>query len=78
MAKPASDHIPCMVQIDAAIPKANVFIFEKFWVEQPDFFDLVQSTWNKEVRSSNSVTKIVAKFKLLRKVLKKCSKSISN
>jgi hypothetical protein len=47
-------------------------------VEQPDFFDLVQSTWNKEVRSSNGVTKIVAKFKLLRKVLKKWNKSISN
>jgi len=60
-----------MVQIDTAIPKANVFRFENFWVELPDFLELIQNTWTKEVRSSNSVTRIAAKFKLLRKVLKK-------
>jgi len=77
MSKPISDHIPCMVQIDTAIPKAEVFRFENFWVEQPDFLDLVQNTWNNEVRASNSVTKITAKFKLPRKTLKKWTKSIS-
>jgi hypothetical protein len=77
MAKPISDHIPCMVQIDTTIPKVGVFRFENFWVEQPDFLDLVQSTWNIENSASNSVTRISAKFKLLRKTLKKWSKSIS-
>lgn len=77
MAKPTSDHIPCMVQIDTTIPKANVFRFENYWIEQHDFLDIVQDTWNTEVRSSNIVTKVAAKFKLLRKTLKKWSKSIS-
>lgn len=77
MARPTSDHTPCMVQIKTEIPKANVFRFENFWVEQEGFFDLVRDTWNTEVRSSNSITKVVAKFKLLRKALKKWSKSIS-
>jgi exonuclease III len=58
LSKPTSDHIPCMVQIDTTIPKADVFRFENFWVQQPDFFDLVQSSWSTEVRASNSVTKI--------------------
>jgi hypothetical protein len=66
-----------MVQIDTTIPKANVFRFEIFWVEQPGFFELVQHTWNTEVRASNSATKISTKFKLLRKALKSWSKSIS-
>lgn len=77
MAKPTSDHIPCMVQINTTIPKANVFRFENYWVEQHDFLDIVQDTWDTEVRSSNIVTKVAAKFKLLRKILKKWSKSIS-
>jgi hypothetical protein len=47
-----------MIQIDTTIPKADVFRFENFWVQQPDFFDLVQSSWSTEVRASNSVTKI--------------------
>ena len=43
MSKPTSDHIPCMVQIDTLIPKTDVFRFENFWVEQPDFLDLVKT-----------------------------------
>jgi hypothetical protein len=66
-----------MVQIDTLIPKAEVFRFENFWVEQPDFFEVVQSTWNSEVRATNSVTRLTAKFKLLRRVLKKWSKGVS-
>ena len=66
-----------MVQIDTSIPKANTFRFENFWVEQPGFLDLVQHTWNTEVIATNSVTKISTKFKLLRKALKRWSKSIS-
>jgi hypothetical protein len=77
LSKPTSDHIPCMVQIDTDIPKADVFQFEIFWVDQPDFFEIVQNTWNLEVRATNSVTKVTAKFKLLRRVLKKWSKGIS-
>jgi hypothetical protein len=77
LSKPTSDHIPCMVQIDTDIPKENVFRFENFWVDQPDFFEIVQNTWNSKVRATNSVTKVTAKFKLLRRVLKKWRKGIS-
>ena len=77
LSKPTSDHIHCMVQIDTVIPKANVFRFENFWVDQPDFLELVQNTWNTEVKATNSVTRVTAKFKLLRRVLKKWSKGIS-
>jgi hypothetical protein len=66
-----------MVQIDTDIPKADVFRFENFWVDQPDFLEIVQNTWNLEVRATNSVTKMTAKFKLLRRGLKKWSKGIS-
>jgi hypothetical protein len=41
------------------------------------FFELVQHTWNTEVRASNSATKISTKFKLLREALKRWIKSIS-
>jgi len=77
LSKSTSDHIPCMVQIDTMIPKANVFRFENFWVDQPDFMNLVKSTRNSEIRATNSVTKVTAKLKMLRKVLKKWSKGIS-
>ncbi|KAG2639909.1 hypothetical protein PVAP13_2KG050716 [Panicum virgatum] len=77
LSKPTSDHIPCTVQIDTMIPKANVFRFENFWVDQPDFMNLVKSTWDSEIRATNSVTKLTAKLKMLRKVLKKWSKGIS-
>ena len=77
MSKPTSDHIPCMVQIDTLIPKTDVFRFENFWVEQPDFLDLLKNIWNSDIRATNSVTKVTAKLKLLRKVLKKWSKGIS-
>jgi hypothetical protein len=41
----ASDHVPCVVHIDTIIPKANIFIFEFFWVEQPSFMECVKSVW---------------------------------
>jgi len=53
-------------------------MFENFWVEHPGFLELVQSTWNINVRATNSATRISAKFKLLRAALKKWSKSLSN
>ena len=31
LAMPASDHVPCMVNIGIVIPKATIFRFEIFW-----------------------------------------------
>jgi hypothetical protein len=40
--------------------------------------DLVKSIWTSNVRASNSSTRISSKFKLLRAILKKWSKKLSN
>jgi len=77
LAKPLSDHLPCVVQIDTAIPKSNLFRFENFWVEQLGFFELVEEIWKTETNMNNSVARVSAKLKLLRKALKKWSKNIS-
>ncbi|KAG2656100.1 hypothetical protein PVAP13_1KG055054 [Panicum virgatum] len=78
LAHHTSDHVPCMVQIGTSIPKAKIFKFENFWVEHPGFFDVVQGAWNVEVRSSSSATMVAAKFKNLRRALKRWSKGLSN
>jgi len=77
LSKPTSDHTPCVAQISTSIPKAHLFRFENFWVEQPGFLEIVQESWQTEVSATNSATKLVAKFKILRINLKKWSKSIS-
>jgi hypothetical protein len=41
MARPTSDHILCMVQIGTYIPKAHLFLFENYWMDQPGFLDVV-------------------------------------
>jgi hypothetical protein len=77
LAKITSDHVLCVVEIGTTIPKAQVFRFENYWVDQPGFLEVVQSVWNSEITASNSATKIAAKFKLLRRVLKKWAMNIS-
>lgn len=77
MAKPTSDHFPYVAQIGTSIPKAQTFRFETFLIHQPGFMDLVPSTWSIPTKTTNSAARIAAKFKLLRKVLKRWSKGIS-
>jgi hypothetical protein len=43
---------------------------------QPGFMDIVKDTWESQVQASNSATRIAAKFKNLRRTLKKWSKGI--
>jgi hypothetical protein len=69
LARTTSDYIPCMAHIGIAIPKAKVLRFESYWIDQPSFLDVVQSAWQVEVRANNIVTRISAKFKLLRRAL---------
>lgn len=77
MSKPTSDHIPCIVQIGTRIPKAKVFRFENYWMQHPGFMEIVQAAWNIQVRAINSASRIAAKFKNLRRVLRRWSKGIS-
>ena len=45
LAKSSSDHVPCMVNISTVIPKATLFRFESFWVDQPGFLEVVKGSW---------------------------------
>jgi hypothetical protein len=77
LAKSTSNHVPCVVQIGISIPKAQVFRFENYWIDQPGFLEVVHSVWNSEVLATDTASKIAAKFKLLRRVLKKWAMSLS-
>jgi hypothetical protein len=77
LSRPTSDHTPCMVQIQTSIPKTQIFRFENFWIDQPDFLNVVQAAWNTDVRASNSATRLSAKLKHLRRVLRRWAKGLS-
>jgi exonuclease III len=77
MAKPTSDHVPCLVSIDTVMPKAKLFRFENFWVNQPGFLDCVTSVWSKPTRASSSSGVLAEKFKTLRSELNKWKMSLS-
>jgi hypothetical protein len=46
LAKPTSDHVPCVVSIGTLIPKAKTFCFENYWIRLPRFLDVVKSNWD--------------------------------
>jgi hypothetical protein len=77
LAKPASDHVPCVVNIDTVIPKAKKFRFENYWVDMPGFMECVQTSWNKPTRKTSSAAVLAEKFKQLRYDLKKWKMGIS-
>ena len=78
LAKTASDHVPCLVNISTSIPKAHIFRFENFWVHQAGFFDCVQEVWNRPSRKNRIAAVIVDKLKALRFALKKWQKGLSH
>ena len=76
LARPVSDHIPCVVSINTKIPKSSIFRFENYWLRQPGFMELVDNVWAIHVHG-NSAKRIVGKLKLLRQGLRKWSGSLS-
>jgi hypothetical protein len=46
-------------------------------VEHPDFMEIVKLTWEVEVRANSTASRIAAKFKLLRRGLKRWSKGLA-
>jgi hypothetical protein len=78
LAKITSDHLPCQIVISTKIPRASLFRFENFWVEQSDFVDTVQQCWNSSNQIADSARSITSKFKALRSTLKEWSKHLSN
>jgi hypothetical protein len=70
LAKPTSDHVPCVVTIDTVIPHANIFRFENYWVEQQGFMECVSATWDLDCWGNNSTSWLSRKLKILRGALK--------
>jgi hypothetical protein len=68
----------CDLHIQTSIPRSNIFIFENTWLEFPGFLDLVKFVWTQSIHYSDATKRITAKFKTLRKELKKWSVSISS
>lgn len=73
-----SDHVPCVISISTSIPKRSRFQFENYWMEQSDFFSIVQQGWYAPEHITDAAKIITAKFKNLRKVLKEWQSNISN
>jgi hypothetical protein len=78
LAKITSDHIPCKVMISTCIPKASLFWFENFWVEQNDFQEIVSDCWMNTPVLNDAAKNISSKFKALRARLKHWSRNLSN
>ncbi|KAJ1296036.1 hypothetical protein BS78_01G268200 [Paspalum vaginatum] len=79
LAKNHINHLPCKLVIDIKIPKANLFMFENFWVECPGFLATVSAWWNKHFFGHRSAaSSFNAKLKNVRFELKKWSKRLSN
>lgn len=72
------DHVPCVVKIHTAITKGKVFRFENYWMEHPDFINVVQHAWSIPVVVSDKAKIITAKFKNLRRVLRAWQSTLSN
>lgn len=77
LARPVSDHLPCMIKIGTNIPKSKVFRLENYWFKHSSFKDIVTATWNIPVGQMDAAKSINAKFKNLRRALKLWSKSLS-
>ena len=78
LAKPTSDHVPCVVSISTNIPKAKIFRFENYWIHQPGFLEIVEKAWNLPVKGKCAASILAAKFKNLRYSLKRWGKSLSH
>ncbi|XP_073363138.1 uncharacterized protein [Aegilops tauschii subsp. strangulata] len=77
LARPTSDHIPCVVRIGTLIPKSKFFRFENYWLQHSDFMDVVAIAWNIPVGHSDYAKSINAKLKNLRRALKQWARTIS-
>ena len=48
LARPTSDHVPCVISIGTDIPKAQIFRFENHWIHMPGFMEVVR-TYGKSI-----------------------------
>ena len=66
--KPVSDHTPILLDTGGnQTPPPKLFRFEKWWLDYPDFSDLVAKVWSTPCRFSSEVDIWQFKLRLLRK-----------
>lgn len=73
-----SDHCPCLVSVSTRIPRSKIFRFENSWLLNPDFQNILNSSWNQTPNQSNSAKSITAKLKGLRKKLREWQTSLTS
>ena len=73
-----SDHVPCLIKISTAISKSHIFRFENYWLQREDFMQQVILGWQSDNLYIDAAKALTAKFKNLRKILKKWTKTLSN
>jgi hypothetical protein len=64
LAMTTSDHVPCVISIQTAIPKSNVFRFENKWLNMEGFLLLVERSWTQSIHYADAAKRIIAQFKL--------------
>ena len=66
-----SDHVPLILDFGIdSVRKPTLFRFEKWWLEQPDFKQLVAKIWNTECAFQDALDIWQFKIRLLRKKVK--------
>lgn len=70
LTRTASDHAPLLVQMTDQPHFKGRFLFQKMWIDHPDFMPLISNVWQSEVRGSPSYI-VSEKLKRLRYILKK-------
>jgi hypothetical protein len=54
--KPVSDHTPLLIDtMSRARPIARMFRFEKWWLNYPDFYDVIRKAWSSHIRGRDSL-----------------------
>lgn len=72
-----SDHCPCLVSVSTVIPRSKIFRFEKFWLKQTEFQNILTHSWNQTNVHSDSAKNITTKLKILRKRLREWQASMT-
>jgi hypothetical protein len=65
-----------VVTISSSIPKAKIFRFENYWLENPDFQNILAQSWNSGPTLPDSAMNLNAKFKRLRRILRQWKASM--
>lgn len=77
LGRPLSDHSPYVIRIGTTIPGSPLFRFENYWLNFPDFKEVVSLHWNSSPYFAKSTQTVNAMFKQVRAGLKRWSKELS-